>query len=112
MGKGQQFSKKLFLSLSYIIHFSRAHLQKIKLVIIEQLFLVKLSLTFFLNQLVHLFSTSCWLLSIWTSSCDMKKETFATKKEYPLLHPKMPCSTTNHSYIISSRRKKMSGDFF
>ena len=47
MGKGHQFSKNLFLSLYYIIHFSRAHLQKIKLVIIEQLFLVKLSLTFF-----------------------------------------------------------------
>lgn len=74
--------------------------------IIEQLFLAKLSLTSFLNQLVHLFSTSCWLLSIWISSCDMKKETFGTKKEYPLLHLKMHCSTTNDSYIISSRRKK------
>ena len=107
MGKGQQFSKNLFLlCLSYILHFSRACMQKINLVIIEQLFLAKLSLTSFLNQLVHLFSTSCWLLSIWIRSCDMKKETFGTKKEYPLLPLKMYCSTTNDSYIISSRRKK------
>ena len=110
--KGQQFSENLFLRLSYILYFSRATLQKINLVIIEQLFLAKLSLTSFLNQLVHLFSTSCWLLSIWTSSCDKKKETFGTKKEYALLHLKMHCSTTNDSYIISSRRKKKSCDFF
>ena len=108
MGKGQQFSKNLFLlCLSYILHFSRTCMQKINLVIIEQLFLAKLSLTSFLNQLVHLFSTSCWLLSIWIRSCDMKKETFGTKKEYPLLPLKMYCSTTNDSYIISSRRKSV-----
>ena len=91
----------------------RACMQKIYLVIFEQLFLAKLSLTPFLNQLLHLFSTTAAVCCpFFTSSCDMKKETFGTKKKYPLLHPKMPCSTTNHSYIISSRRKKMSGDFF
>lgn len=53
--KGQQFSENLFLRLSYILYFSRATLQKINLVIIEQLFLAKLSLTSFLNQLNYSF---------------------------------------------------------
>ena len=52
MGKGQQFSKNLFLlCLSYILHFSRECLQKINLVIIEQLFLAKLSLTSFFKSI-------------------------------------------------------------
>ena len=108
MGKGQQFSENLFLSLSYILYFSRATLQKINLEIIEQLFLAKLWLTSFLNQLVHLFSTSCWLLSILTSSCDKKKETFGTKKEYPLLHLKMHCSTTITTRISLAAEGKKS----
>lgn len=87
----------------------RACMQKIYLVIFEQLFLAKLSLTSFLNQLVHyLFSTSCWLLSILTSSCDKKKETFGTKKEYPLLHLKMHCSTTITTRISLAAEGKKS----
>ena len=141
MGKRQQFSKNLFLSLSvaywegnnmrnctfYIDFFpsqiqkifsflllwlwlliaKRACMQKIYLVIFEQLFLAKLSLKPFLNQLIHLFSTTAAVCCpFFTSSCDMKKETFGTKKEYPLLHLKTPFSTTDNSNIISSRRKK------